>query len=72
MFLREPALNLFLCDSVRRTNSSTGSAVNAGSGVDLVDVAFCYAVNGTFGFARSACNAVVIDHVWHFSSLIFF
>jgi len=64
-------MNLFLADSVRRTDCSAGPAVNAGARIDLIDVAFGYTVNRTFGFAGSAGNAFVRNYMRHFLLLVY-
>lgn len=68
MLIRLEALPLLLSYSVRRANSSAGTAVNAGVSFDYIDITFSDAVNGTFRLAGSASYAVVVYYVWHFSS----
>ena len=52
-------------DCFAGANRCAGTAVDAGVGIDVVDVAFRDSANGAFGEAGAASNAAVSDYVSH-------
>ena len=56
---------LFRLCSAGGAYSGAGSAVDASTCVDGIDVAFGNAVNGTFGFASATSDAVVRNFMCH-------
>ena len=52
-------------DSFAGANRSAGAAVDAGVGIDVIDVAFRDGANGTFGQTSAASYATVGNNVCH-------
>lgn len=52
-------------DSVVGANAGAGAAVDAGVGIDHVDIALRDCAGGALGKTCAACNAAVGDYICH-------